>query len=279
MGRSFCFGVALAASACALQHVRPRMGATAARAPATATFAAASEEPPAAEGEEALDDLSDLVGEDDLSDLLGDDDDDDDDDEAEAEAPAVAAAAPAASGGDDDDAGGLAELLRMGEAGGDAASLEAEWQRRQEEMATTAQRKKNRMEKRRVDVEEEERLALERGLGVLHKDPLCRGIVVAVTCGTPQDNATVADLEVALKDEFGPRVEVAHNVDKEPEDDMPLFEVWFEGYRYKVLHSRNFHEEGDLDATKIASIVDVVRDEISDEAMLVLGSYPEVDGM
>ena len=29
------------------------------------------------------------------------------------------------------------------------------------------------------------------------------------------------------------RVEVAHNVDPEPEEDLPLFEVWLEGYRWR----------------------------------------------
>ncbi|KAH8055194.1 sulfuric ester hydrolase [Aureococcus anophagefferens] len=230
--------------------------------PATRSRAAASEEPAAAGPEDGeLDDLADLLdGEDDLSDLLGDDDDDDDDD---------APAAPPPAG---------EVLLRMGEAGGDAASLEAEWQRRKEEMDSTAERKRARAEKRRRDVEEDERLAIEKGLGVLHKDPLCRGVVVAITCGTPADNATVAELTAALKGEFGPQVEVAHNVDPTPEDDMPLFEVWLEGYRYVVLHSRNWHEEGDLTPEKIGAIVDVVRDEISDDAMLVLGSYPDVEG-
>ena len=281
----------LAACAAAFQLVAapPRRALT----PATRSRAAASEEPAAAGPEDGeLDDLADLLdGEDDLSDLLGDDDDDDDDDAPAPPPPAgevvasallggrVDGALPAApGGGDDDDAGGLAELLRMGEAGGDAASLEAEWQRRKEEMDSTAERKRARAEKRRRDVEEDERLAIEKGLGVLHKDPLCRGVVVAITCGTPADNATVAELTAALKGEFGPKVEVAHNVDPTPEDDMPLFEVWLEGYRYVVLHSRNWHEEGDLTPEKIGAIVDVVRDEISDDAMLVLGSYPDVEG-
>ena len=134
-----------------------------------------------------------------------------------------------------------------------------------------------RAEKRRRDVEEDERLAIEKGLGVLHKDPLCRGVVVAITCGTPADNATVAELTAALKGEFGPKVEVAHNVDPTPEDDMPLFEVWLEGYRYQLLHARNWRGDGDLTKEKIEALVSTVGEEISDEAELVLGTYPDVE--
>ena len=98
-----------------------------------------------------------------------------------------------------------------------------------------------------------------------------------ITCGTEADNATVAELERALKDAHGAHVEVAHNVDDEPEEDMPFFEVWLEGYRYVVLHSRNWHEQGDLTTEKIQDIVKIVGDEISDEARLVLGTYPDIE--
>ena len=206
---------------------------------------------------------------DDLSDLL---DDEDDDLLADVED------TPPPPADDDDDDDGLAELLRMGDAGDSAASLEEEWQRRRAEMEDKAEKNAARAEKRRLQAEAEEAFARERGLGLLHTDPVCRGVVVCVTRGTSEDNATVVELTDALRAEHGMRVEVAHNVDPEPEDDLPLFEVWLEGYRYVVLHSRNWHEEGDLTPEKIGAIVDVVRDEISDDAMLVLGSYPDVEG-
>ncbi|KAH8066892.1 sulfuric ester hydrolase [Aureococcus anophagefferens] len=199
-----------------------------------------------------LDDLADLLdGEDDLSDLLGDDDDDDDDDAPAPPPPAGEVVASAArrprrrrfrrASGGRRRRGRPRGVLRMGEAGGDAASLEAEWQRRKEEMDSTA----SVAEKRRRDAEEDERLAIEKGLGVLHKTP---------SAGASSSPSPAARLRTtppsprltAPRAKFGPQVEVAHNVDPTPEDDMPLFEVWLEGYRYVVLHSRNWHEEGDL---------------------------------
>ncbi|KAH8048684.1 sulfuric ester hydrolase [Aureococcus anophagefferens] len=117
--------------------------------PATRSRAAASRSPRGGPEDGELDDLADLLdGEDDLSDLLGDDDDDDDDDAPAAPPPAGEVVASALLGAADGRfprrrrarrrrRGRLAELLRMGEAGGDAASLEAEWQRRKEEMDST----------------------------------------------------------------------------------------------------------------------------------------------
>jgi hypothetical protein len=206
---------------------------------------------------------------DDLSDLL--DDEDDDllalDDEATPPPPAD----------DDDDDDGLAELLRMGDAGDSAASLEEEWQRRRAEMEDKAEKNAARAEKRRLQAEAEEAFARERGLGLLHTDPVCRGVVVCVTRGTSEDNATVVELTDALRAEHGMRVEVAHNVDPDPEEDLPLFEVWLEGYRYQLLHARNWRGDGDLTAEKIQALVSAVGEEISDEAELVLGTYPDVE--
>ena len=206
---------------------------------------------------------------DDLSDLL--DDEDDDllalDDEATPPPPAD----------DDDDDDGLAELLRMGDAGDSAASLEEEWQRRRAEMEDKAEKNAARAEKRRLQAEAEEAFARERGLGLLHTDPVCRGVVVCVTRGTSEDNATVVELTDALRGAHGARVEVAHNVDPEPEEDLPLFEVWLEGYRYQLLHARNWRGDGDLTAEKIQALVSTVGEEISDEAELVLGTYPDVE--
>ena len=61
---------------------------------------------------------------------------------------------------------------------------------------------------------------------------------------------------------MGMRVEVAHNVDPEPEEDLPLFEVWLEGYRYQLLHARNWRGDGDLTAEKIQALVSTVGEEI-----------------
>lgn len=113
-------------------------------------------------------------------------------------------------------------------------------------------------------------------MGLLQTDPLCRGVVVAITRGTEADNATVALLETALKDAHGARVELCHNTDPEPEEDFPLFEVWLEGYRHIPLHCRNWRGDGDLTADKIADIVRVVGEETSDDANDVLGTYPDV---
>ena len=205
---------------------------------------------------------------DDLSDLL---DDEDDDLLADVED------APPPPADDDDDDDGLAELLRMGDAGDSAASLEEEWQRRRAEMEDKAEKNAARTEKRRLQAEAEEAFARERGLGLLHTDPVCRGVVVCVTRGTSEDNATVVELTDALRAEHGMRVEVAHNVDPDPEEDLPLFEVWLEGYRYQLLHARNWRGDGDLTAEKIQTLVAAVGEEISDEAELVLGTYPDVE--
>ena len=206
---------------------------------------------------------------DDLSDLLDDEDDDllalDNED------------TPPPPADDDDDDDGLAELLRMGDAGDSAASLEEEWQRRRAEMEDKAEKNAARAEKRRLQAEAEEAFARERGLGLLHTDPVCRGVVVCVTRGTSEDNATVVELTDALRAEHGMRVEVAHNVDPDPEDDLPLFEVWLEGYRYQLLHARNWRGDGDLTKEKIEALVSTVGEEISDEAELVLGTYPDVE--
>lgn len=203
---------------------------------------------------------------DDLSDLL-----EDDDDLLEEEPDA----APVPVEEDDDD--GLAELLRMGDAGDSAASLEEEWQRRRAEMEDKAVKNAARAEKRRLAAEAEEAFARERGLGLLHTDPVCRGVVVCVTRGTSADNATVVELQDALRAAHGARVEVAHNVDPDPEEDLPLFEVWLEGYRYQLLHARNWRTDGDLDAEKLGALVEAVGLEISDDAELVLGTYPDID--
>ena len=205
---------------------------------------------------------------DDLSDLL----DDEDDDLLLADEPDTP---PPPEEDDDDD--GLAELLRMGDAGDSAASLEEEWQRRRAEMEDKAEKNAARAEKRRLQAEAEEAFARERGLGLLHTDPVCRGVVVCVTRGTSEDNATVVELTDALRGAHGMRVEVAHNVDPEPEDDLPLFEVWLEGYRYQLLHARNWRGDGDLTKEKIEALVSTVGEEISDEAELVLGTYPDVE--
>jgi hypothetical protein len=206
---------------------------------------------------------------DDLSDLLDDEDDDllalDEDN------------SPPPPADDDDDDDGLAELLRMGDAGDSAASLEEEWQRRRAEMEDKAEKNAARAEKRRLQAEAEEAFARERGLGLLHTDPVCRGVVVCVTRGTSEDNATVVELTDALRGAHGARVEVAHNVDPDPEEDLPLFEVWLEGYRYQLLHARNWRGDGDLTAEKIQALVSAVGEEISDEAELVLGTYPDVE--
>ena len=134
-----------------------------------------------------------------------------------------------------------------------------------------------RAEKRRLAAEAEEAFARERGLGLLHTDPVCRGVVVCVTRGTAADNATVVELQDALRAAHGARVEVAHNVDPDPEEDLPLFEVWLEGYRYQLLHARNWRNDGDLDAEKLGALVEAVGLEISDDAELVLGTYPDID--
>ena len=144
-------------------------------------------------------------------------------------------------------------------------------------MEDKAEKNAARAEKRRLQAEAEEAFARERGLGLLHTDPVCRGVVVCVTRGTSEDNATVVELTDALRGAHGARVEVAHNVDPEPEDDLPLFEVWLEGYRYQLLHARNWRGDGDLTADKIATLVSTVGEEISDEAELVLGTYPDVE--
>ena len=70
---------------------------------------------------------------------------------------------------------------------------------------------------------------------------------------------------------------MAHNVDPDPEEDLPLFEVWLEGYRYQLLHARNWRTDGDLDAEKLGALVEAVGLEISDDAELVLGTYPDID--
>ena len=110
-------------------------------------------------------------------------------------------ATPPPPADDDDDDDGLAELLRMGDAGDSAASLEEEWQRRRAEMEDKAEKNAARAEKRRLQAEAEEAFARERGLGLLHTDPVCRGVVVCVTRGTSEDNATVVELTDALREE------------------------------------------------------------------------------
>ena len=227
-----------------------------------------SEPPPETTGDALPEPAADEF--DDLSDLLDDEDDDLLALDGEPDTPP-----PPADDDDDDD--GLAELLRMGDAGDSAASLEEEWQRRRAEMEDKAEKNAARAEKRRLQAEAEEAFARERGLGLLHTDPVCRGVVVCVTRGTSEDNATVVELTDALRAEHGMRVEVAHNVDPEPEDDLPLFEVWLEGYRYQLLHARNWRGDGDLTAEKIQALVSTVGEEISDEAELVLGTYPDVE--
>ncbi len=225
-----------------------------------------SEPPPEPAGDALPEPAADEF--DDLSDLL----DDEDDDLLLADEPDTP---PPPEEDDDDD--GLAELLRMGDAGDSAASLEEEWQRRRAEMEDKAEKNAARAEKRRLQAEAEEAFARERGLGLLHTDPVCRGVVVCVTRGTSEDNATVVELTDALRAEHGMRVEVAHNVDPDPEDDLPLFEVWLEGYRYQLLHARNWRGDGDLTKEKIEALVSTVGEEISDEAELVLGTYPDVE--
>ena len=70
--------------------------------------------------------------------------------------------------------------------------------------------------------------------------------------GAPQKHPVAAALQEAIAESPG------------------LSRRWFD----RIIDAR----EGDLTPEKIGAIVDVVRDEISDDAMLVLGSYPDVEG-
>ena len=128
----------------------------------------------------------------------------------------------------------------MGDAGDSAASLEEEWQRRRAEMEDKAEKNAARAEKSTL---------AGRGRGGPRANgvwvcctptPFVEGSWWCVTRGTSEDNATVVELTDALRGAHGARVEVAHNVDPEPEEDLPLFEVWLEGYRYQLLHARNW---------------------------------------
>ena len=47
--------------------------------------------------------------------------------------------------------------------------------------------------------------------------------------------------------------------------------------RYQLLHARNWRGDGDLTPQKIETLVAAVGEEISDEAELVLGTYPDVE--
>ena len=44
-----------------------------------------------------------------------------------------------------------------------------------------------------------------------------------------------------------------------------------------MLHARNWRGDGDLTPQKIETLVSKVGEEISDEAELVLGTYPDVE--
>ena len=44
-----------------------------------------------------------------------------------------------------------------------------------------------------------------------------------------------------------------------------------------MSHARNWRGDGDLTAEKIEALVSTVGEEISDEAELVLGTYPDVE--
>jgi len=198
-----------------------------------------------------VDDEEETVDEDD------EDEDDEDDEEEEGEA------------------GSLEELLQMGQMSDGSDSLRAEWERRGEEVEVSIVKEEAREAKRRKKTEEIEAFEEERGIGFLIDDPVCRAVVACVTTGSDADNETVARLEAALKERCGPRVVVAHHRDPEPEVDFPVFEVWIEGYRHFVLHSRNWHQEGDLTDEKMEKIVDLVENEVCDDAKDILGTYTD----
>ena len=172
-----------------------------------------------------------------------------------------------------DNADSLADLLRMsGE--GEANDLQEEWVRR--DMNESMTREANKVEKRLRRVQAQAEYEEERGIGLLLNDPVCRAIVVCVTTGSEADVERVKTLEAVLKEKLGDTIELAHNPDPEPEANFPLFEVWIEGYRMKVLHSRYWGEEGNLTDEKIRDIVDIVTYEVSDDAADVVGTYVPV---
>ncbi|KAJ1458883.1 hypothetical protein M885DRAFT_586151 [Pelagophyceae sp. CCMP2097] len=171
----------------------------------------------------------------------------------------------------------LAELLKMGQVSDDLMD-EDEWLLAKESYDEDEQRRATLREKRRVQQLEEQKLAEARGIGLLTNDPLCRAIVVCITCGTEADNATVATFRDLLKEQFGPVVEMAHNVDSEPEEDLPFFEVWLEGYRYLVLHSRASRGDGDLTDEGMHRLAGIIAGEVSDEAREVMGTYVGFEG-
>lgn len=221
------------------------------------------------------DDLSGLTSDDDDEPLLIDDvernelEDDDDEDVEEDDIL------------DDDDytesdkTDSLADLLRMNDPMAEKKSLlQEEWDRRELDRNETTNKETLRDEKRRQRSAAMAEFEKERGIGLLTEDPVCRAVVVCVTTGSANDNSRVDLLQTKLKDALGDTIELVHNPDPEPEEDLPLFEVWIEGYRTKVLHSRNWHQQGELTDQRITDIVNTVTYEVSDDAADVIATYP-----
>lgn len=172
---------------------------------------------------------------------------------------------------DEDRDASLEELLSMGQMSEQADSLEAEWARRSvlEEQAKEEKREERRRKKsQEVDMYEEQR-----GIGFLVDDPVCRAVVACVTTGDAADNATVAKLTEEMYKRVGDRVVVTHNPDPTPDPELPFFEVWIEGYRHYVLHSRNWYGDGNLTPKKMKRLIDTVEFEVSDEAGDIVGKY------
>lgn len=175
----------------------------------------------------------------------------------------------------------LADLLRMGHGSSgsvETSSLLEEWQRRESDRNVTSSREAAAAEKRRQKTRALAEFERERGIGLLTEDPICRAVVVCVTTGSPADCDRVEALRHALKSDVGDLVELIHNPDPDPDPDLPLFEVWIEGYRMRILHARNWRNDGDLDDSKINNIVRAVKYEVSDDAGDVIATYSTLDG-
>lgn len=171
----------------------------------------------------------------------------------------------------------LADLLRMGHRSTsvESSSLQDEWQRRELALNETNMREAAAAEKRRQRSEALAEFERERGIGFLVEDPICRAIVVCVTTGSPADCERVTALESELKHNLGDLIELVHNPDPDPDPDFPFFEVWIEGYRFRLLHARNWQGDGDLTDDHIHNIVAVVKEEVSDDAGDVVATYPD----